>query len=86
MFKKVSEGGTGSRHPLLGDVGRSPYLNFLEQKRVSEMALFKYKTTLDWSNSSLAIFYVNLQFLKIYAIMLTERRRNVTILLLKYYK
>ena len=25
---KVSEGGTGSRHPLLGDAGRSPCLNF----------------------------------------------------------
>ena len=25
---KVSEDGTGSRHPVLGDVGRSPHLNF----------------------------------------------------------
>ena len=28
--KKVSEDGTGSRHPMLGDVGRSTYLNFLD--------------------------------------------------------
>lgn len=28
--EKVSEGGTGSRHPLLGDVGMSTYLNFLD--------------------------------------------------------
>ena len=28
--KRVSEGGTGSRHPLLGDVGVSTYLNFLD--------------------------------------------------------
>lgn len=27
--RKVSEGGTGSRHPLLGDVERSTHLNFL---------------------------------------------------------
>lgn len=32
LFKmKVSEGGTGSRHPSLGDVGMSPYLNFLNK-------------------------------------------------------
>ena len=28
MFRKVLEDGTGSRHPLLGDTGRSPCLYF----------------------------------------------------------
>lgn len=41
-IKKVSENGTGSRSPSkdVGDVGVPPHLNFLEQKRASEMAFF----------------------------------------------
>lgn len=44
-MEKDLEGGTGSRHPKLGDVGRSPYLNFLLIGKIIERRVPYYRNS-----------------------------------------